>query len=104
MGVFVGFSRIFLLGILIFKGLTVRRLYKSFGFKGLVNVKVFVQVSYTQVFFLRQPYFHNSLRIINFTSLLSEYPMKPIGKSFCTSHNSNKNINMVDQLKATFCA
>jgi hypothetical protein len=28
---FVGFSRIFLLGILIFKG----RLYKSFGVKGL---------------------------------------------------------------------
>jgi hypothetical protein len=25
----------FLLGILIFKGLTARRLYKSFGFKGL---------------------------------------------------------------------
>jgi hypothetical protein len=34
-GVFVGFSRIFLLGILIFKGLTARRLYKSFGVKGL---------------------------------------------------------------------
>jgi hypothetical protein len=33
--VFVGFSRIFLLGILIFKGLTERRLYKSFGVKGL---------------------------------------------------------------------
>jgi hypothetical protein len=31
----VGFSRIFLLGILIFKGLTARRLYKSFGVKGL---------------------------------------------------------------------
>jgi hypothetical protein len=30
---FVGFSRIFLLGILIFKGLTSRRLYKSFGVK-----------------------------------------------------------------------
>jgi hypothetical protein len=29
--VFVAFSRIFLLGILIFKGLTARRLYKSFG-------------------------------------------------------------------------
>jgi hypothetical protein len=29
------FSRIFLLGILIFKGLTARRLYKSFGVKGL---------------------------------------------------------------------
>jgi hypothetical protein len=29
------FSRIFLLGILIFKGLTERRLYKSFGVKGL---------------------------------------------------------------------
>jgi hypothetical protein len=34
-GVFVGFSRIFLLGILIFKGLTARRLYKSFSVKGL---------------------------------------------------------------------
>jgi hypothetical protein len=33
--VFVGFSRIFLLGILIFKRLTARRLYKSFGVKGL---------------------------------------------------------------------
>jgi hypothetical protein len=32
---FVGFSRIFLLGILIFKGLTARHLYKSFGVKGL---------------------------------------------------------------------
>jgi hypothetical protein len=35
MCVFVGFSHIFLLGILIFKGLTARRLYKSFGVKGL---------------------------------------------------------------------
>jgi hypothetical protein len=33
MGVFVGFSRIFLLGILILKGFTARRLYKSFGVK-----------------------------------------------------------------------
>jgi hypothetical protein len=32
---FVGFSRIFLLGILIFKGLTALRLYKLFGVKGL---------------------------------------------------------------------
>jgi hypothetical protein len=30
-------SLIFLLGILIFKGLTARRLYKSFGFKGLMK-------------------------------------------------------------------
>jgi hypothetical protein len=36
-GVFVGFSRIFLLGILIFKGLTARRLYKSFGVRGLIE-------------------------------------------------------------------
>jgi hypothetical protein len=36
-GVFVGFSRIFLLGILIFKGLTARRPYKSFGVKGLTD-------------------------------------------------------------------
>jgi hypothetical protein len=32
---FVGFSRILLLGILIFKGLAARRLYRSFGVKGL---------------------------------------------------------------------
>jgi hypothetical protein len=35
-GVFVGFSRIFLLGISIVKGLTARRLYKSFRVKGLI--------------------------------------------------------------------
>jgi hypothetical protein len=34
-GVFVSFSRIFLLGILIFKGLIARHLYKLFGIKGL---------------------------------------------------------------------
>jgi hypothetical protein len=34
---FVGVSRIFLLGILTFKWLTERRLYKSFGVKGLRN-------------------------------------------------------------------
>jgi hypothetical protein len=39
---FVNFSRVFLLGILIFKGLTARRLYKSFGVKGLIyRVKMF---------------------------------------------------------------
>jgi hypothetical protein len=37
-GVFVGFSRIFLLGILIFKALTARRIYKSFGIKGLMPI------------------------------------------------------------------
>jgi hypothetical protein len=35
-GVFVGFSRIILLEILIFKGLAELRLYKSFGVKGLI--------------------------------------------------------------------
>jgi hypothetical protein len=44
MCVFVGFSRIFLLGILIFKGLTVRRLYKSFGVKGLSRLKLHLTV------------------------------------------------------------
>jgi hypothetical protein len=46
------FSHIFLLGVLIFKGLTARRLYKSFGVKGLnsfspagwILVKFFVGV------------------------------------------------------------
>jgi hypothetical protein len=37
---FVGFSLIFLLGILIFKGLTARRLYKSFGVKGLTCIRL----------------------------------------------------------------
>jgi hypothetical protein len=35
---FVGFSRIFFTGILIFKGLIARRLYRSFGVKGLITV------------------------------------------------------------------
>jgi hypothetical protein len=42
MGVFVDFSRIFLLGILIFKGLNARRLYKSFGVKGLIRAITFI--------------------------------------------------------------
>jgi hypothetical protein len=40
-GVFVGFSRVFLLGILIFRGLTAPGLYKSFGLKGLVALAHF---------------------------------------------------------------
>jgi hypothetical protein len=44
MGVFVGFSCIFLLGILIFKGLTARRLYKSFDVKGLIKILYSVQL------------------------------------------------------------
>jgi hypothetical protein len=39
--VFVGFSRIILLGILIFQGLTARRLYKSFGVK-VLNEELFL--------------------------------------------------------------
>jgi hypothetical protein len=42
-GVFVGFSWIFLLGILIFKGFTARRLYKSFGVKGLFVSYIFIE-------------------------------------------------------------
>ena len=52
---FVGLSRIFLLGILIFKGLTVRRLYKSFGVKGLIPsnfsfLSLFVSHPVTEIF------------------------------------------------------
>jgi hypothetical protein len=36
-----GFSRIFLLGILIFKGVTARRLYKSFGVTVLYSFLIF---------------------------------------------------------------
>jgi hypothetical protein len=38
MNVYVRFSLIFLLGILIFEGLTAQRLYKSFGVEGLKRV------------------------------------------------------------------
>jgi hypothetical protein len=44
--VFVGFSRIFLLGILIFKGLTAQRLYKSFGVKELTYNAEFYHIIY----------------------------------------------------------
>jgi hypothetical protein len=40
--VFVGLSRIFLLGILIFKRLTAGRLYKLFGVKGLKITRCYV--------------------------------------------------------------
>jgi hypothetical protein len=36
---FVGFSRLFLQGILIFEWLTARRLHKSFGVKGLTLLR-----------------------------------------------------------------
>jgi hypothetical protein len=53
--VFVGFSPIFLLGILIFKGLTARRLYKSFGVKELTvwlsNKQFHVRVHFGPSFF-----------------------------------------------------
>jgi hypothetical protein len=34
----------FLMGILIFKGLTARRLYKSFGFKGLNLIHIILRL------------------------------------------------------------
>jgi hypothetical protein len=43
--VFVGFSRIFLLGTFIFKGLTAQRLYKSFGVKGLKQSMYAIDIS-----------------------------------------------------------
>jgi hypothetical protein len=44
---FVGFSRIFLLGNLIFKGLIARSLNKSFGVKVLITRNV---IAYTEYF------------------------------------------------------
>jgi hypothetical protein len=38
--IFVGFSRIFLLGILIFKGLTARRVNQLCGVKGLIQLQL----------------------------------------------------------------
>jgi hypothetical protein len=44
----LGFHAYFLLGILIFKGLTARRLYKSFGVNGLIfsQFVIFQEISY----------------------------------------------------------
>jgi hypothetical protein len=47
-GVFVGYSRIFSLGILIFKGLTARRLHKSFGVEGLKTLLILL-VFFTEI-------------------------------------------------------
>jgi hypothetical protein len=52
-GVFVDFSRTFLLVIFIFKGLTARRLYKSFGVKGLSITKIHMAVNYNLIFTTR---------------------------------------------------
>jgi hypothetical protein len=41
----VGFSRIFLLGILIFKGLTAHRFYESFIVKGLMTLHKIVALN-----------------------------------------------------------
>jgi hypothetical protein len=46
------FSRVFLLGILIFKGLTARRLYKSFNVKRLMSTASLYATSDTSVAFL----------------------------------------------------
>jgi hypothetical protein len=45
------FSRIYLLRILIFKGVTAPRLYKSFGVKGLIHYQnsAFVDLSYIYI-------------------------------------------------------
>jgi hypothetical protein len=44
--VFVGFSSTFLLGILIFKGLNARHIYKSFGVKGLESLRAHATSKY----------------------------------------------------------
>jgi hypothetical protein len=48
---FVAFSRIFLLVILIFKRITARRLYKSFGVKGLKLISADRYVAVTLIVF-----------------------------------------------------
>jgi hypothetical protein len=59
---FVGFSCIFLLWILIFKGLTARRLYKSFGVKGLNRLREQTELDGSwRLGSLEHPYSHNKL-------------------------------------------
>jgi hypothetical protein len=62
---FVGFSRTFLLVVLILKGLTVRRLYKSFGVKGLN----FVVSSCSCLFRLSEPICLSPLKLNNLNGL-----------------------------------
>jgi hypothetical protein len=80
--VFVGFSSIFLLGILIFKGLTTRRLCKSFSFKDLreknssraavkINPKKFKsQIKYNIVFLHDQTTYISNKKITKIKILL----------------------------------
>jgi hypothetical protein len=66
--------RIFLLGILIFKGLNARRLYKSFGVKGVssigaVELRCVIQNTGGQLVQFRKPY--TDMRRLT-TGILSE--------------------------------
>jgi hypothetical protein len=57
--VFVSFSRILLLMILIFKGFTARRLYKSFDVKGLIlSIRVLPSVCAILSYMLNAELFH----------------------------------------------
>jgi hypothetical protein len=67
-GIFVGFSRIYLLGILIFKGLTARRLYTSFGVKGLICKQTFFKFILSMFHYLCNTicydYFHHTFHTL----------------------------------------
>jgi hypothetical protein len=76
---FVDFSRIFLLGILIFKGFAARRICKSFGVKGLT--KLFFPLS------LKPPHVHIGLmppppRRVGAALLLTSEFGAPIGRGY----------------------
>jgi hypothetical protein len=73
--VFVGFSRIFLLGILFFKGLIARRFYKSFGVKGLTN---FLDRGHSVVF--KRQYWNEIKYILRLSQLSFCFIISNVGK------------------------
>jgi hypothetical protein len=66
------FSRILLLGILIFKGLTARRLYKSFGVIGLMTC-VYLHVTLFKI-----------IPIVSYTPLHMSFSNVCVGAVFLT--------------------
>jgi hypothetical protein len=86
---FVGFSHIFMLGILIFKWHTARRLYKSFGVKGLISrpaiciphVHDFPSSFFMNVWMYTDGSILGHSKLINFHWTL--HPTAETHKSFC---------------------
>jgi hypothetical protein len=76
----------FLLGILIFKGLSAPHLYKSFGVKGLKNVLRMSVIPFTAISIRSYTPLHRSLLGLEATTEFIPY-VKQLQLSICTTRN-----------------